>query len=260
MKLSDRVGKADLHIHTANSDGMAEVKQVLDHVENHTDLDVIAITDHDNLRSSMAAREIWANGKYRFDFVTGVEITTLEGHIIALYVENPLPSLRPMQEVLAAIHYQGGLAIAAHPMCWVTRSLNRKNLLSIHNSSANGVYFDAMEVSGQPICKMIGQKPSRSLNQNCLHLPEVGGSDAHFLKSIGSTYTEFDGSMANDLHFSIKNNECRAVVGTHPSIIEIGIGQIIKQSYQGITATPRQLGWIPTAISFIKRIFPIIRR
>ena len=44
--MTQRLGRADLHIHTLASDGTAGVLDVLDHVERVTDLDVIAITDH----------------------------------------------------------------------------------------------------------------------------------------------------------------------------------------------------------------------
>src|SRR3972149_6488905 len=113
-----RPGKADLHLHTASGDGMASPRQILDYVEAETDLDIIAVTDHDDLRGALEAREVCARGRYRFQVVTGMEVTAVEGHIIALWVEEPLPSLRPVEEVLAAVHRQGGLAVAAHPLGW----------------------------------------------------------------------------------------------------------------------------------------------
>ncbi len=125
MSNAARPGKADLHIHTAFSDGMASPRQILEYVEAETDLDVIAITDHDDLRGAMETREAWARGRYRFQVVPGMEVTAIEGHVIALFVEEPLPSLRPVEEVLEAVHRQGGLAIAAHPLNWLTRSLGK---------------------------------------------------------------------------------------------------------------------------------------
>src|SRR3972149_6605892 len=93
-----RRGKADLHVHTASGDGMASPRQILDYVEAETDLDVIAVTDHDDLRGALEAREVCARGRYRFQVITGMEVTAIEGHIIALWVEEPLPSLRPVEE------------------------------------------------------------------------------------------------------------------------------------------------------------------
>ena len=48
-------GRADLHIHTLASDGTAGVEAILDHVESRTDLDVIAISDHERIDAALAA-------------------------------------------------------------------------------------------------------------------------------------------------------------------------------------------------------------
>jgi len=80
------MGSADLHIHTALGDGMAEIPEVLAHVEEQTDLSVIAITEHDELDTAQRAREAWSRGRYRFELVPGEEVTTLEGHVLALYI------------------------------------------------------------------------------------------------------------------------------------------------------------------------------
>ncbi|MFQ5472594.1 MAG: PHP domain-containing protein, partial [Dehalococcoidia bacterium] len=77
---TSRLGKADLHVHTSASDGMADASALLDYVEEHTDLDVVAITDHDDIRGAWRAREVWANRRYRFEVVTGIEITSIQGH------------------------------------------------------------------------------------------------------------------------------------------------------------------------------------
>ena len=52
------MGRADLHLHTLASDGTAGVLDILEHVEAETDLDVIAITDHDRIDAALAARRL----------------------------------------------------------------------------------------------------------------------------------------------------------------------------------------------------------
>ena len=113
---SDAMGSADLHIHTALGDGMAEIPELLSYVEEETDLSVIAITEHDELRASELAREAWARGSYRFDIILGEEVTTLEGHVLALFIEEPIEGLQPLAPTLEAIPRQGGLAVIPHPM------------------------------------------------------------------------------------------------------------------------------------------------
>jgi hypothetical protein len=85
------MGKADLHIHTSHSDGMFSADEMLAHVEDQTDLDVVAVTDHDDLRGAWNAREKWASGRHRFEVVAGMEITTIEGHLLPFIETLPDP-------------------------------------------------------------------------------------------------------------------------------------------------------------------------
>jgi predicted metal-dependent phosphoesterase TrpH len=250
-------GKADLHIHTALGDSMASPREILDYVEAETDLNVIAITDHDDLRGAMQARDAWAQRDYRFQVIPGMEVTAIEGHIIGLFIEEPLPSLRPAEEVLQAVHCQGGLAIAAHPLSWLTRSLSEKALERIAGSSREGAFLDGLETANQAPGARGRLKRVVTLNRQRYHLAEVGGSDAHFLKVIGSAYTEFPGRSAEDLRRSVGERTCRGVSGRHPTLLEIGPWQVLHQTWRGLTVTPRTLGWGATAGSFVKRIFSV---
>ena len=54
-------GRADLHIHSQASDGTSSVVEILEHVEHDTDLDVIAITDHERIDAAVAARTLAAD-------------------------------------------------------------------------------------------------------------------------------------------------------------------------------------------------------
>ncbi len=257
MSDPERPGKADLHVHTAIGDGMASPRQVLEYVELETDLDIIAITDHDDLRGAMETREAWARGSYRFQVVPGMEVTATEGHILALFVEEPLPSLRPVEEVLEAVHRQGGLAIAAHPLSWLTRSLGKRALERIAAAKLEGVYLDGLETANQSPGARVGLKKATALNRERYHLAEVGGSDAHFLKAIGSAYTEYPGRSLEELQRSILERTCRGISGRHPTMLEIGPLQILRQTWRGLLVTPRTMGWGATANSFVKRIFSV---
>ena len=84
------LGRADLHIHSGAGDGVATVAEILEYVEHHTDLDLIAITDHDLLHGALEARELVAKRRYRFQIIVGIEITTLEGHILAYDLHEPI--------------------------------------------------------------------------------------------------------------------------------------------------------------------------
>ncbi len=140
------MGKADLHIHTTDGDGLDSVEAVVEHAERATDLDAIAVTEHDDLSTSMRARELAARRGYRLEVVTGEEVTTLQGHLVALFLERPVPSLRRIEETVEAVRAQGGICFAPHPMSWLTRSLGPATLDRL---AAAGLLPDALELANR---------------------------------------------------------------------------------------------------------------
>jgi predicted metal-dependent phosphoesterase TrpH len=242
------MGKADLHIHTSHSDGMADVPELLDYVEERTDLDVIGIVDHDDIGGALAARERWAKGTHRFEFVPGIEVTALEGHVLALWVDEPVPSLVPLESVVEAVRRQGGLCVVPHPLSWLTRSIGTSTLTRFATS------FDGIEVACCSPAARVSARRAAALN--CLlGLAELGGSDAHFLQSIGSAYTNFEGQTADELRQAIVARTTRAEYGPPVAWRQIGVRQYARQTWRGISATPRAMGWGPTAASFVRRVF-----
>lgn len=250
------MGKADLHIHTSYGDGMADIDELLDYAER-SDLTVIAVTEHDELRAAFDARERWAKSNYRFDLIVGEEVTALEGHVVALFIEEPLPSLRHLPEVLAAIHRQGGLAIIPHPLSWLTRSVGQRAIERVLALGGNdGVYFDAIETANMSLAGRITMAKARRLNDERFHFAAVGASDAHFLEAVGSAYTTFEGATATDLRRAILEKRTAAVAGRPPRLSEIGWRKVMVQQYRGLMSTPRAMGWVPTIKSFVKRVLP----
>ncbi len=247
------MGKADLHIHTALSDGMATPEEILRYVEEKTDLDVIAIVDHDSLEGALRTREAWARGRYRFQVVMGMEVTAIEGHLLALFIEEPVPALRPALEVIEAVHRQGGLVVVPHPLSWLTRSLGRRDIERLLP------YLHALETANASLGARPGQRRAQELNRRLYRLAEVGGSDAHFLQAIGSAYTLFPGATAEDLRQAILARRTQGVNGRHPTVWELGLVQVVRQSWRGLRATPQAMGLGATAKSFMQRLFPWMR-
>jgi hypothetical protein len=193
------MGKADIHIHTTYSDGMATVEQVLEFAEYRTDLDLIAITDHDMFDGADEARNLAARRNYRFQVLTGMEITTIEGHLLALGLDKPVRSLQPLDRTIAQVHEHGGVVIAPHPMSWLIRSIGRNGLERIHRNPSDEVYFDGCETLNPSVAGRVAADRVRALNANLLQLAETGGSDSHVLPTIGSAVTVFPGNTAQDL-------------------------------------------------------------
>jgi predicted metal-dependent phosphoesterase TrpH len=247
------MGKADLHIHTNQGDGIDSVRTILDYVEEKTDLDVIAVTEHDSLEVAHRARDLWSRGSYRFDFVPGVEITTLEGHLVGLYLEEPVASLQRVEETLDAIHRQGGVCFVPHPMSWLTRSIGPKTLHRVRARARDGLWFDGMELASASPTTALYLDKARRLNDDHFGLAAVGASDAHFVQAIGSGYTEFQGGSAADLRQAFEQRALSAHAQRFPSLREVGFSRVLAVPIAGLGATPRRLGWRRTAWSFVRR-------
>ena len=206
----DERGKADMHLHTLYSDGTADVQALLDHVERGTDLDVVAITDHERVDGALRAREIHAAGGYSYELVVGEEITTRRGHLLALFIEERIPALRPITETLERIREQGGLAIATHPMAPLTPSLGRRTLLQLHHDPDPRHHLDAIEIHNPSPAGRARRLERHHLNQSLLHLPGVGNSDAHVLEHVGTGWTWFEGWTAEDYRRAVLDHAVEA--------------------------------------------------
>lgn len=235
------VGRADLHIHTRVSDGLATVEQTMEHVEHVTDLDVIAIADHEDAAGGQRAREVAAKRGYRVEVIVAAEITTLHGHLLALFIEEAPPSFRSVEATLEAIHRQGGLAVIPHPMSWLTRSLSRRTIDRVVNRGETGIAFDAMEIANpSPAGKVTAAQATR-YNDARWHLPGTGSSDAHHLPHIGAGWTAFEGFTAEDLRRAIAAGTVEACQEPYPPAREVGLGKLALGLAWGYTATPRKM-------------------
>jgi predicted metal-dependent phosphoesterase TrpH len=197
MMIGSHISKADLHLHTSASDGVATAPQLLEHVAGMPDLRLIAITDHDSIAGAQEAAQL--AGQFGVEVIVGEEVSTVEGHLLALFIDTFLPPGRPAAETIAAIHAQGGLAIAPHPFDRSVPSLGRFGLRRA------GWDFDAIE--GFNASMIWSQRAGNGMAQRAaaaLRLPVVGGSDAHTLATTGLGYTLFPGAGANDLYRAIQ--------------------------------------------------------
>jgi predicted metal-dependent phosphoesterase TrpH len=202
---SGKTGRADLHIHTTYSDGCGSIEEVLAHVQKHTQLDVIAITDHDQIEGALRARDLWTKGKYHFDFIVGEEITTTEGHLLGLFIEKRIRPGLNMEHSIDLIHKQGGLAIVAHPLHRFFRHSCQKDVMDrIHTSK--DVWFDGIETWNASFCGIYANYTAMGANRSLYRLAEVGNSDAHTLSAIGSGITWFEGKSAWDVRQSIEKS------------------------------------------------------
>lgn len=201
-----KLGRADLHMHSTYSDGLGTIQQVLDYAQNHTSLDVIALTDHDVIEGALRTRDLWAKGSYRFDFIVGEEVSTRSGHLLALFIEKRIPPHLSMEESIDLIHAQGGLAVVAHPLNQIFRHSCPRAVLDRIKASQS-VWLDGIETWNASFCGIYANRIAMQRNRDYYYWPELGNSDAHTLSAIGSGCTWFAGKSALDVRAAIEQGE-----------------------------------------------------
>jgi predicted metal-dependent phosphoesterase TrpH len=222
-------GRADLHIHTVASDGTATVEAILDHVERNTDLTVIAITDHERIDAAVAARGMAADRGLRTEVVVGEEVTTLGGHVLALFVDRPIRPYRSIRATIAAIHDAGGLAIPAHPLVPYPLCAQGWVLRRLLDDPDPAVRPDAIETFNPTT---LGKPWHARVTQfaDDRGLAHIGNSDAHALSAVASGWTSFPGHTAADLRAAIEARTTEHGGTFHPTVGQLGtFGQQLRK-------------------------------
>lgn len=239
-----RFGRADLQVHTSFGDGMDDALSIFERVEREAFLDVIAVTDHDDIAGALLARDTYerTRDRWNFELVTGIEVTTVHGHLLALWVDQPIPSFKPVEATIAAIHAAGGLAVVPHPFSMLTRSIGRRTLDRVMRLSDANQHPDGLEVANT-LSKgwHAGESSSRAANAARWHLPETGGSDAHFAEAIGRAYTRFPGRTAADLKRALLAGTTEGILLGATPYREIGAAKLVRQQFRGLAVTPRKV-------------------
>ena len=200
--MTDRLGRADLHIHTLASDGTSGIIEILEHAERSTELDVIAITDHERIDAALAARTIARERGMRVEVVVGEEVSTLGGHLLALFIEERVRPLRSLRTTIAEIHELGGLAIPAHPLVPYPLCAQGWVLRRLLEDSDPRVRPDAIEAfNPTTLGRPWHAKVVRFAAEH--DLTTVGNSDAHEAAAIGTGWSTFAGRTAEDLRVAI---------------------------------------------------------
>ena len=200
-------GRADLHMHTTASDGWPTPQDLVDHATRRAALNVIAVTDHDTIEGALRARDHAAK-RARLHVIVGEEVSSRDGHIVALYLERRIRPGMSAAATVDAIHDQGGLAIAVHPF-WRTERVVRNGRVHGVGWLAAELDFDAIEVENATPGFYVFNQMAHRLNLG-LGAAELGSSDAHILDAVGRAYTEFAGKTPEALRTAIESGNTTA--------------------------------------------------
>jgi predicted metal-dependent phosphoesterase TrpH len=195
------MGTADLHIHSTYSpDATTTVRAILKQAAD-VGLNVIAITDHDEIRGSLEARDLAS--QYGLEAIPAVEVGTKDGHLVALFVESLPPSGLSFLDTLLYIGKLGGIAIAPHPFNNLPSSLPMEAVIGVLANPRAKAVLKGIETHNMGTQAFDGVAQKLSIY---LPLAKIASSDAHVYLAVGAARTRFPGKTAYELRDALDRN------------------------------------------------------
>lgn len=186
---------SDLHIHSNYSHDSAMSIEAIIKAAKKIGLERIAVTDHNEIEGAIKAHR-----KEPGYAIPGIEISSLEGHVLCLGVKEKIEPYIPAAQVIEWAHDNGGIAIAAHPYDVFREAMG---------DLCKKLKFDAIEINGG--C-LVGNGYAVKAAKDSKK-PLVGGSDAHIERQLGLVKTKTEGK---DILEAIRKGKCSHIV--HPSL------------------------------------------
>lgn len=169
--------KADLHVHTTYSNDSLITPKDLVYYAKKRGLNACAVTDHNYLDGAYKIAK-----ETDFLIIPGMEVSSADGHIVALNVHELIPRGLSALETVERIHKAGGVAIACHPYVFFKGCL-RENVCEA---------FDAIETINARAFPFKDSVKRAEEAAERYKLSRVAGTDAHYGPQIGYAYTEIE--------------------------------------------------------------------
>jgi len=177
--------KLDLHIHSQYSEDGTGTHLEIAKILKKKGLNGMAVTDHNTVEGGLSALKVTTKD---FVVIPGVEISTKDGHIIALNIKENIPRSLTVEETVEKIIDKGGIPIVPH----LYRSLSgikEKKLKKIIKKVPAIEVFNSCSVLQTNLKTM---KIAKKYN-----LGGTGGSDSHIPSFVGEAYTLVDTNNFN---------------------------------------------------------------
>ena len=183
LRVPPRVGEfvilaGDFHVHGFPGDGALPAWNLRDEARRRG-LDVIALTNHNQRLAGRVGR--WIAGNAATPLVLSAEeITAGHYHIVAVGIDRAIEGTLPAADAIAAVHAQGGVAIAAHPSRQFWRGYDAVARATLDGAEIAHPMITADATSRAHLIEFT--RSTRELNPD---LAPIGSTDYHYRQPMG---------------------------------------------------------------------------
>ena len=170
----------DFHVHAAPGDGSLTPAALRDEAVR-AGLDVIAVTNHNQFVAARLVSSLSGEADEPL-VIPGEEVTHPDYHLIAVGLEHPVKADGAVIDVVAKIHEQGGVAIAAHPM----------HAFAGYDDDAALAAVDGTEVAHPERLEKFRREYVKTFERARRlkpHIAPIGSSDFHNTPALGQCRT-----------------------------------------------------------------------
>lgn len=173
--------RVELHCHTYWSPDCGVDPAKLLEAARRKGLDMIAVTDHNQIGGAFEARDIGS-----FPVIVGEEIKTDRGELLGYFLQEYIPPGMSVMDTARAIMEQGGILSVPHPFDrYRSSAIERDALLEVTSE------LDMIEIFNSRNIKSEDNVAARHFQQGRELVPAVG-SDAHSLIELARSYQEIE--------------------------------------------------------------------
>lgn len=181
-----QVMRMDLHLHTEVSHDCKTPLRDIPGWMLRTNTRAIAVTDHDQQRGGPELQRLIADMGLddKLSVIAGEEITTSEGELIGLFLQQRIPPKLTPEETVREIKAQGGLVLLQHGFDPLKRYRLRPEA-----TARIADQIDIVETFNSRLSRHHWNQVAADWGK-ARGLPFSAGSDAHTLRDIGEAWVE----------------------------------------------------------------------
>lgn len=259
MKEKEKTSIATLHTHTIEGgDGLSSFRNLIEKAVQNG-FSVIAITDHDDIQTSIKAKK-WAlennlpilENNLPIQVAVGVEITSKWfAHVIGIFPTDDYPKENPemfktFKETADWIHQHSGLVIIPHPILNPVFWFNHKEWLQ----EADGI--ELLTWQNNRVTDIFGRVIEGWVDKSGKKLAKIGAPDLHHIKGRWDLATEFEGEGLGDLRLAIINGTTKPVTLNIPDL-KIPLSDSLRILYRSIFIDPSKTGRIRAFLESLRK-------